>query len=303
MRTRSFIELTLFGLLLVGAAPGTPALAQEADALRNLQVDDYFALKSVGDPHISPDGAWVAYTVETKDLENDRSETRLWMVPTTGGEAIPMTAKGNSARRPRWSPDGKNLAFLSASGDETQVFTLDLRGGERVQITNIKNGIEGYEWSPDGKRLVLLIRDPKPETKTKGPWVIDRLQIKEDYEGYLNRLRAHLYVHDLETKATVQITAGDYEDYDPVWSPDGSMIAFVSNRTAEPDGNQNTDIWIVSSRNTDKGQTLLQVTSNQGSDSSPSWSPDGKWITYVSVIEPVFSTINTKSVSYPGSVL
>ena len=282
MRTRSFIELTLFGLLLVGAAPGTPALAQEADALRNLQVDDYFALKGVGDPHISPDGAWVAYTVGTKDLENDRSETRLWMVPTTGGEAIPMTAKGNSARRPRWSPDGKNLAFLSASGDETQVFTLDLRGGEGVQITSAEQGVEAYEWSPDGKRLVLLIRDPEPSRQgPPGPWVIDQLKFKQDYVGYLNRQRTHLYVHDLEAKTTIQITNGDYDDYGATWSPDGSKIAFVSNRTAEPDANSNTDIWLVDQGTPYDQQEPVRVTTNPGTDGSPIWHPDGERIGYL----------------------
>jgi dipeptidyl aminopeptidase/acylaminoacyl peptidase len=282
MRTRSLIELTSFGLLLVGAAPGTPALAQEADALRNLQVDDYFALKSVGDPHISPDGAWVAYTVETKDLENDRSETRLWMVPTTGGEAIPMTAKGNSAQRPRWSPDGKNLAFLSASGDETQVFTLDLRGGEGVQLTSAEQGVEAYEWSPDGKRLVLLIRDPEPSRQgPPGPWVIDQLKFKQDYVGYLNRQRTHLYVHDLEAKTTIQITNGDYDDYGATWSPDGSKIAFVSNRTAEPDASSNTDIWLVDPGTPYDQQEPVRVTTNPGTDGSPIWHPDGERIGYL----------------------
>ncbi len=162
MRRRSLIGLTLLGLLLVGAGSGTRALAQDADALRNLRVDDYFALKNVGSPRISPDGAWVTYTVGTKDLENDRSETRLWVVSTSGGEAVPMTAKGSSSRQPRWSPDGKYLTFLSEGDSGQQVFTLDRSGGERVQLTSVVQGVEAYEWSPDGKRLVLLIRDPEP---------------------------------------------------------------------------------------------------------------------------------------------
>ena len=97
MKTHSFIKLTLLGLLLLGPNSGIKALAQDADALRHLQIDDYFALKSVGSPRVSPDGAWVAYTVRTQDLEKDQRETRLWMVSTSGGEPIPMTAKGNSA--------------------------------------------------------------------------------------------------------------------------------------------------------------------------------------------------------------
>jgi len=98
MRTHSFIKITLIGMLLLCANAGPLAWAEDAGALRNLQVDDYFALKSVGNPHVSPDGAWVAYTVSTKDLENDRTSSRLWLVPTAGGEPRPMTAKGSRAR-------------------------------------------------------------------------------------------------------------------------------------------------------------------------------------------------------------
>ena len=104
MRTHTLIKLTLLAFLLLGANAGSQASAQDAGTLRNLQVDDSFALKSVGGPHISPDGAWVAYTVGTKDLENDRSETRLWMVPTAGGEALPMTATVASPVGPGGAP-------------------------------------------------------------------------------------------------------------------------------------------------------------------------------------------------------
>ncbi len=107
--------LAVMMAFLVGAHSGTRALAQDANALRNIQVDDYFALKSVGSPRVSPDGAWVAYTVRPKDLVNDRSETRLWMVSTAGGEALPMTAKGSSIWSPSWSPDGKYLTFAARS--------------------------------------------------------------------------------------------------------------------------------------------------------------------------------------------
>ena len=289
MRTHTLIKLTLLAFLLLGANAGSQASAQDAGTLRNLQVDDYFALKSVGGPHISPDGAWVAYTVGTKDLENDRSETRLWMVPTAGGEALPMTATGSSAGRPRWSPDGKYLTFMtsSSSGQGSQVFTLALSGGERVQLTSVEQGVEGYEWSPDGKRLVLLIRDRKPsQEEATLPWVIDRLQFKDDYVGYLNRQRAHLYVFDVETKATVQITSGDYEDYDPAWSPDGGVIAFVSNRTDEPDANYNSDIWLAKPDVYYEEQTPVRVTSNPGSDDGPVWHPDGERLAYITTTQP-----------------
>jgi dipeptidyl aminopeptidase/acylaminoacyl peptidase len=134
-----------------------------------LSIDDLLKLKTVGDPQISPDGQWIAFTVTEADLEKDETETRIWMIAESGGEMIPMTAKGYSASQPRWSPDNKYLSFLAKkkSDEKTQVWTLDRRGGEAQQLTCIPQGVSGHEWSPDGKRLVLSIRDARPEELTK----------------------------------------------------------------------------------------------------------------------------------------
>lgn len=259
-----------------------------------LSIDDLINLKGVRNPQISPDGKWIAFTVSTSDLEKDKSETRLWMIPSSGGEAIPMTAKGYSANQPKWSPDNKYLSFLAAKPDgKTQVWTLNRLGGEAQQLTKIVQGVSGHEWSPDGQRLLLEIRDPKPEELTEDkeddkkakPIVVDRLQFKRDYEGYLNRYRMHLYTYSPGDSTAIQITSGDFDDSDPVWSPNGKSIAFVSNRTENPDGNSNSDIWIVSADNTDKGQTLLRVTNNENADQSPAWSPDGNSITYTTITD------------------
>jgi len=286
--------------------------AQEVKSKRNITINDYFKIKNVGSPQVSPDGKWVAFTVKETDLKKDKGETRLWMIPMAGGEPIPMTGKGSSASSPRWSPDGKYLSFLSSRNEgKTQVWTLDRRGGEAQQYTKIKQGVSGHEWSPDSKKLLLILRDPKPEDLEKDekkkkkpkPWVIDRLQFKRDNIGYLERYRNHLYVFTLGDSLPVQITSGDFDDSSPTWSPDGKLIAFVSNRTKEPDSNSNSDIWIVSASNPDKGKTLLQLTKNPGSDSSPSWSPDGKSIAYLSVTEPEkiwYATNNLAVVSSDG---
>jgi dipeptidyl aminopeptidase/acylaminoacyl peptidase len=261
---------------------------------RPIAVQDLLSIKTVRNPVISPDGQWVAYTISEIDMKKDKSETRIWMMPTSGGEAIPMTAKGYSASQPRWSPDNKFLSFI-ASKDEgkSQVWTLNRMGGEAQQLTHIKQGVSGHEWSPDGSKILLSIRDPKPEELTEDkeddkkakPYVIDRLQFKRDYQGYLDRYRTHLYIFIPGDSTATQITSGDYDDSDPVWSPDSKSIAFVSNRTDNPDGNSNTDIWIVSADNTDKGKTLFQLTTNPNQDHSPSWSPDGKSITYNTITD------------------
>ena len=267
------------------------------DAKRPVTAEDFFKIKNVGEPKISPDGKWVAFTVSETDLKKDKTETRIWMIPSAGGEAIPMTGKGYSAGNPLWSPDGKYLTFMASrgEGERTQVWALNLLGGEAQKMTNVKQGVSGYEWSPDGKRFLLVIRDLRPkllnddkddDDKPK-PYVIDRLQFKADGIGYIDRRRTHLYISTpFSEKEPTQITSGDFDDREPVWNPDGKSIAFVSNRTKEPDSNANTDIWIVSADNTDKGQTLLQVTKNPGMDHQPSWSPDGKSIVYRTVVAP-----------------
>jgi dipeptidyl aminopeptidase/acylaminoacyl peptidase len=285
----------LCSAVLLALTLATPLFAQTP---RALEIDDLFAVRRVGNPQISPDGDWVAYTVGRTILEDEKSETRIWMIPAEGGAAIPMTAEGYSASRPRWSPDGKYLSFTASKNDgKTQVWTLNRLGGEAQQLTDVEQGVSSYDWSPDGTRLLLSIRDPEEEdeeveeeekrSETREPWVIDRLQFKRDGAGYLTGDRhTHLYVFDVATKELRQITSGDYDESQAVWSPDGGRVAFVSNRTENPDANANSDIWIVGADNTDKGQTLLQVTTNPGSDGSPAWSLDGRWIAYVTATQP-----------------
>ncbi|WP_456426330.1 TolB family protein, partial [Rhodocaloribacter sp.] len=275
----------LLGLFLLTLT--FPALGQEAP--RALEIDDYFRIKNVSDPQVSPDGQWVAYLVTETKLDDDERETSLWMIPAAGGEALRMTAEGYSASRPRWSPDGRYLSFTASKGEKakTQVWAFDRRGGDARPLTSVKQGVSSYEWSPDGTRLLLSIRDPKPDDEDEPePWVIDRLQFKRDYVGYLDDRHTHLYLATPGDSTLTQITSGPYDESQPVWSPDGTRIAFVSNRTDNPDGNDNTDLWIVAAGNTDRGQTLLQVTTNPGADTSPAWSPDGRMLAYVTVTEP-----------------
>jgi len=279
---------------------------------RAITVDDVFEIHDVRDPQIADDGRWVAYTVTTASLKKDKSETRIWMSPTGGGDAIAMTAEDVSSSHPRWSPDGKYLGFLSKRGEgKTQVWLLNRMGGEAQQLTDTIQGVNDFAWSPDSKRLVLVLQDPSPEDvedaktkdkdkpgggdkdgaakkpKTPRPLVVDRYRFKTDTVGYLDRRRTHLYVFDVATKAVVQVTSGDFDDQEPAWSPDGTQLAFRSNRSLpDPDRTYDTNIWVVAADNTDKGAHLTQVTTNPGSDVAPAWSPDGKWIAYVTQLDP-----------------
>jgi len=305
---------------LLALAPD--ALAQTpSPAPRPIMIDDYFQIRQVQDPQLSPDAKWVLYTVKTASLKEDKNSERVWMVPAAGGVAIPLTAEDASSSHARWSPDGKYIAFLSARKEgKTQVWLLNRLGGEAQRLTDAVQEVDNFVWSPDGKRLVLVLRDPSPEeleaakdkeevqpkdsgdkeekSKAQKPWIIDRLQFKEDEIGYLDRRRTHLYTFDLASKAVTQVTSGDYDDSEPAWSPDGRSLAFTSNRSKpDPDATYNTDIWVVAADNTDKGAHLTQITTNPGEDGSPAWSPDGKWITYVTRLEPKLFEYATKNIA------
>ena len=301
-------------ILFLLAIP-TPALAQESRPRtpRAITIDDFFQIRDVSQPEIGPDGQWIAYAVRTRMLKEDKNEQRLWMISTHGGDAIAMTAEGVSSGHPSWSPDGKYLSFLSArDGGKPQVWLLDRRGGEAVRLTDTVQGVDDFEWSPDSTRLVLILRDPKPEDieaarnrekpvpatppkpKTPPPLVIDRLQFKRDTVGYLDRRRTHLYVFNVPAKTTTQITSGDFDDSEPAWSPDGKLLAFSSNRTPDADANYKSHIWVVAVDNADKGAHLTQLTPDPGPDSAPAWSPDGKWIAYVTELDPHLFYYNTR---------
>jgi dipeptidyl aminopeptidase/acylaminoacyl peptidase len=301
MKLRPCLAAALF------LAVSLPASAQKPPTQpRPVTVDDLFQIREVSDPQLSPDAQFVAYTVKTLLLKEDKSEERIWQVPAAGGgDAIPMTAESVSSSHPRWSPDGKYLAFLSARNEgKAQIWLLNRAGGEAQHITDTPQDVDDFAWSPDSTRLVVILRDASEEElaaakakdkekdeddkkpKARKPWVIDRLQFKTDEVGYLDRRRAHLYVLELATKNLTQITSGDYDDAHPAWSPDGRLIAFASNRSKpDPDRTYNTDIWVVAANNTDKGAQLTQVTTNPGDDDTPSWSPDGKLITYTTQLD------------------
>jgi len=288
--------LLMGGLLSIGAMlhGQTPAVK------RPFRPGDIYRLPVVSDPQVSPDGKWVSYTLTTIDSLKDGRNADIWMVSTDGSQDIQLTSSPDGESRARWSPDGKWISFLSSRGEVkgSQVWLMDRRGGEGKRLTEIKGGVSDYAWSPDSRRLLLTLTDPDAEDtgkiKTVKPYVIDRYQYKEDVSGYrYKKQHTHLYLFDVVSHKLDTLTRGNYDEESAVWSPDGTQIAFVSNRTADPDQNENTDIWIIAASPVmmtsaqpgggTAGQArggMRQLTTWKGSDNSPRWSPDGSMIAY-----------------------
>lgn len=280
------------------------ALTAQAD-LKPFEPADVHRIKAVSDIAISPDGQWVAYQVRTTDVDTDKRPTDLYMANWDGTQTIRLThTKDSDESSPKFSPDGKYLAFIAGRSDgsdkkdkkdpkaKSQVWLLNRSGGEARRLTELKGGVSAFEWSPDSTRLVLVARDPEEEDETEGegdeenkpshdtpkPIVIDRYQFKQDVVGYLGNRYQRLYVFDLKSGEATVLTEGPYDSTQPAWSPKGDLIAFTSKREGDPDRHGNTDIFVIKA---ESGAQPKQVTTWEGPDSNPQFSPDGRRIAYL----------------------
>ncbi len=266
-----------------------------AQSPRLLRPDDFAAIRDVGDPQLSPNGTLVAYTVRTTDLAKDKTFTNLWLVRWDGTANRALTFGENKQSHPRWSPDGRTLAFLSSREDDNeddQLWLLPLAGGEAEKITAIKGGLEDFAWSPDSAQLALVVRDPDPraadpkekDKKTTPPLVIDRFQFKRDKVGYLTGLYAHLQLLTLATRKTEALTFGPHDDIFPAWSPDGREIAFASKRGPDPDRSDDWSLLALAPRAGATERVIAVVPQSDGFDEADqpiAWSPDGSTLAFI----------------------
>ncbi len=275
-----------------------------AGIARSLTIDDLLQVRRVGDPQLSPDGKWVAYSVAVPDKTANRSRTQIYLLSVDGGEAKQLTTGDSSASQPRWSPDGKWLAFVTGG----QIWVMDTMGGARRQVTTISTDADAPVWSPDG-RMLAFVSDIYPEcanddcNKQRGADLaaskikartIDRLLYRH-WTTWKGGQRTHVFVVAADGGGARDVTPGDYDappfslggPADYAFSPDAKELAFVRNTEKGEATSTNSDIFVVPVAG---GEARLLTGANRGADASPLYSPDGRYIAYRSQETPGFES-------------
>lgn len=285
----------LLGLMIVASCAG-PALA----AGRAMTVDDLLAVKGVSDPQVSPDGKLVVYVVSELDRATEKSNSDLYLIPSGGGEPRRLTTATGSDNHPRWSPDGRSIAFLSTRGGSAQVWLLPVDGGEARPLSKLPVDVAGPIWSPRGDRVAFTaevypgktpeetaaIDEAKAKEKSRVK-TYDKLMVRH-WDQWDDGKRSHLFVADVATgkardlspKFAVNIPPapfGGSSDY--AFSPNGNELAFTAEPSRDLAWSTNTDVWIVSAAGNEPQNLTVD---NPGADAQPSYSPDGDYLAYLS---------------------
>jgi len=259
-----------------------------------ITIDDLFKIKLASDPQISPDGKTVAFVLTTPDLEGDKYSAHIWLVPSDGSApARQFTFGDGKDRSPRWSPDGKQIAFASDRDKEKkdQLYRISINGGEAIRLTDDANRPSAPVWSPDGTMIAYTSKVITKETKKANDQRDEsdaksytRLNYKSNDEGFWDYSWRQISVWRMADGESQQLTRGMYNHGSPAWSPDSKTIVFAANRSAKADEQNWNDLWSVPAKepalSLSKGGALKRLTRRKGPASAPSFSPDGKWIAF-----------------------
>ncbi len=292
MRFAKHLIWIVFSCLLF--CTSAPAQAQK----RAIQFDDMIAMHRVSDPQVSPDGKWVAYVVATPDMQANHSMSNIWIVPANGGEERQLTRSGSDSR-PRWSPDGKQIAFLSSRDGATQIYVMPVYGGEASRVTFLSTDVDNELWSPDGKWMAFVSRvypdcrddacnKARDEAAAKNPvkaHIATRLLYRH-WTGWADGKRSHLFVTAVTKGTPRDLTPGADYDVPPfnlgapeaiAFSPDSAELCFTANTDKDEALSTNGDLFTVRVSGESEPK---RITTNKGDDWGPAYSPDGKWVAY-----------------------
>ena len=292
-----FIARTVAVATVLFATATAPVAAQQGPGLASTDIS---ALRGLGDVQVSPDGRRVAYAVTRRDTPGrPRSET--WIRDLAAKTESRLGTDATGASSPRWSPDGRSIAFFGRVGDSSGVAIANADGSDIRFIASVKgtNHVlpsvgERLSWSPDGRRLAFISSTPGPEVDANGdPMIITRYSYKPTASEGLTRFndnrRLHIFVADVATRHVSQLTSGTYYEHSIEWSPSGAEIMFVSNHGADPDRVFNYDVFAI---NVTSG-AQRQITKTASPEYQPVWSPDGRRIAYLGTKRSLTSSETT----------
>ncbi len=268
---------------------------------RRIEASDLFRIKLVNDPDLSPDGVTVAYTVTSINEDSNSYTSEIWTVDLESSDQVRLTSGLYRDSTPRWSPDGKWLAFTSDRKPDDvakgQIWLMPARGGEPRRLTEFENGVEDFTWSPDSASIAVVSKvqeiTPDPESDVRE---IKTIRFRFDGEGYLDDKYRQIYAVDVASGTSTQLTSGPYEHYAPCWSPSGYQIAFAGNRDAGWELSPMRDIHIVRP----DGGDIKQLTDGEGFWSNPVYSNDGSQIACLGTRNVMGDSPRTEIFTFPA---
>jgi dipeptidyl aminopeptidase/acylaminoacyl peptidase len=278
---------------------------------RAFTIEDLYRVKNISDLHIAPDGKTVIFVVTTSNLARAKRNTHIWMMDLNGQNPRQLTSGDKSESSPSFSPDGKQLSFISSKDGSANLYLMPINGGESRRLTNISTGVSDPLWSPDGK-WIAFSSDVYPECNgddacnkriaerwESGPLkahLADELLYRH-WTAWKDGTRTHTFIANTGTGETRDVTPGKYDaptfqlggplQYD--FSPDSKELVYVSNHDPVPAVSTNNDLWIISLEEKDPKPRNITAT-NPAYDGSPKYSPDGKYIGYRTQKQPGYES-------------